>query len=86
MADINPDGRSRTYYTWDNQVNFQATDPYGFWGVTLKHGQLSSEINSSQYTSFDEAFKAVKAYYDSKKEELFLHPVVKPELKTKAKG
>ena len=44
-----------------NTINFVRSDPYGFWTVHYEKGQMPDHL-TGQFTSYDRAETAVKAY------------------------
>lgn len=44
-----------------NSITATSTDPYGFWSLHLKKGQLPEKYRGS-YTTFDQAEKAIAKY------------------------
>lgn len=52
-----------------NVLHVRKTDPYGLWHCAYERGQVPSEL-SGQFTSFDEAKKAVESYLKNRGKEL----------------
>lgn len=60
-------GRHRTLEVeGGNKIHFKCSDPYGFWAVNWDKGAMPDELQGN-YTSFEEAEKAVRAYLQAKK-------------------
>ena len=48
-----------------NKLNLKRSDPYGFWTIHYEKGQVPVELQG-QFTSDDEAMKAVNVYLSKK--------------------
>lgn len=55
----------RSYDLGNNKLNIKRTDPYGFWVISFERGQVPASLKG-QYTSIDDARKAVKTYLENK--------------------
>lgn len=65
-----------------NKIKVQATDPYGFWNVSYESGNMPKQLKG-EYTSYDEAKKAVQTYLEACKKEIVGEKLTIGELKTK---
>lgn len=52
-----------------NKINVKREDPFGFWTISWERGQLPDYLKG-QYTSFEEARKAVEAYLAQKNKQV----------------
>lgn len=52
-----------------NKLHVTASDPYGLFTIHFDKGQIPESL-SGQYTSYDEAMKAIKVYLQNKKKEI----------------
>lgn len=52
----------------NNKIKLSREDPYGFVKISYERGQLPESLKG-QYTSFDEARKALKLYLEQKGKE-----------------
>ena len=68
-----------------NQLLAQRKDPYGFWTMHLKHGQLPPTYANDCWSTYDELMKAVTRYKSEKQTEVVevTDTVAKQELKRK---
>jgi len=68
-AEFENGGRLRTIEIDNNTVTIQSEDPYGFWRIKLKKGNLPDKLKGN-YTSFDLALRDVNIWLQNKKEPL----------------
>ena len=52
-----------------NVLHVRRLDPYGFWKCSYEKGPVPAEL-SGEYTSFDEARKAIEYYLKSRNKDL----------------
>jgi hypothetical protein len=55
----------RTYDVGNNKINITRHDPFGFWRISYQRGAVPSQLDG-QYTSIEEARRAVEAYLAEK--------------------
>lgn len=68
-------GKRRKIELDGNVVHIDCEDPYGFWYVKLKKGQVPERLKGA-YTTFDAALTAVNTWLKNKKEPIsFTKPV-----------
>lgn len=65
--------RERHLKLWGNIVKFRCSDPYGFWKISLDKGNLPPKLKG-EYTTYDEAVKAAKNYYENEKGKILRTP------------
>ena len=54
--------RRRVFYTWDNEVRMDMTDPHGFIEVSYAKGGVPKEL-SGKYTTWDYAERDIRMKY-----------------------
>lgn len=59
----------RVFDLGTNKIRVIRTDPYGFWHISFERGQLPKKLKGN-YTSFDQAEKAVRAYLTEREREI----------------
>lgn len=92
MEDFNLDdspkdlGRHRTLALENgNKVHFKCSDPFGFWTINMDKGKIPESL-SGNYTTFDHAEKAMRAYLNSKGKEVAEPEPVETLFETKTKS
>lgn len=61
--------KERTYPYKDNILRARRTDPYGFIYFSLERGPTPEPLAGKAWTTFDEADKAVKAFFEARERE-----------------
>lgn len=63
MQDFSPDATSKKIYELEtgNKIIVERKNPYGFIGISLERG-ITPESLTGQFTSYDEADKAITSY------------------------